>query len=405
MPLYKYRAKKSAKEVVIGTIEARTREEAVEGIEQMEYFPIRVEEQKAAAAEGKGLSLSIFKRVRLRELTIFSRQLSSLIKSGVPILRGISIIAEQSENHYLKDILNEIGADVKDGKTLSGALERYPRVFSPLYRAMVRAGEDSGTLQETLLKLADYGQRQEEIISKVRAALAYSLLMAVVGTGTVFFMLTFVIPKLVHIFSSIGGTLPLPTRILISVSAWLHHFWFWLLLFAATVFFLLKRRAKTDAEKVAAGLFKLRLPVVGDFTRKLELARFSRTLEVLIRSGIQILRAIRITVPVLSNEIIKQGLLKVHGEVEQGASFGMSLKKSTLFPPFMSSLITVGESSGRLEEALAEVADSYERDVDEGIKMFTSLLEPLMILGMGLVIGFIVIAMLLPVFQLDVMAR
>ena len=403
MPIYRYRAKKGPNDVIEATLEASSEKDAIEKIHQMGYIPVHMEEcnrrhlsSPAPAARGSTAG------IKSREITIFSRELASLLKSGVPILSAINIILEQS-NPYFKTILMSIHNMVKDGASFSSGLAKYPRLFSPLYIAMVRTGEDSGALSQALLRIADYRTKQEEALSRLRMALAYPILMAVVGVSTIVFMLTFVIPRLTGIFINMGQQLPLPTRILISVSRALSHWWLWVAL--AVIILLIRRQLKAESSKVALSRLRLHLPLFGNLMLKVELSRFSRTLGLLLKSGITILKAIDIAIPVIENEIIKQQLKVSYRELEQGGSFGRSLKNSRLFPLFMTNLIIVGEESGRLNEALSEVADAYERDSDESIKIMTNLLEPLMILVMGLIVGFIVVAMLLPIFEINVMTR
>ncbi|MBU0549048.1 MAG: type II secretion system F family protein [Candidatus Omnitrophica bacterium] len=402
MQIFRYKAKKGPESIVEGRIEAETREEAVDKISRMGYTPVHIEEytpvMKSSAAKFTG-------RIKSRDITIFSRQLSILIKSGVPILNAINIISEQSESVHFKKILRNIHDDIKQGRAFSTALSNYPGVFSKFYIAMVRTGEDSGSLQEILLRIADYRRQQEEILSKIRTALAYPVLMAIVGLGTVVFMLAYVMPRLMQIFISLEQALPLPTRILISLSTRLRQYWFWIVLIILAVVFVFRQQAKTESLKIAISKFKLHMPLFGEFIFKADLARFNRSLELLIKSGMPILRAIDVSVPILKNEVIKRQLLQSYKDLEQGGSFGSSLKKSRIFPAFMTNLIIVGEESGRLDEALAEVSRAYERDIDEAIKVMTSLIEPLMILVIGLLVGFIVVAMLLPIFQINIMAR
>ncbi|MGD9014767.1 MAG: type II secretion system F family protein [Candidatus Omnitrophota bacterium] len=403
MPSYKYRAKKGPDSTIEGNIEAKNKEEAIEKLNQMNYIPVRVEEFVSRAQSIS--SLKVTGRVRSGEITVFSRQLSSLIKSGVPILRAINIISEQSENPHFKNILSNIHNQIRDGKAFSTALMSYPGIFSQFYISMIRTGEDSGTLQEVLLRITDYRQQQEEFLSKIRTALAYPILMAIVGIATIIFMLIYVMPRLMQIFVNLGQELPLPTRILITISNWFQQHWFWIILGVVIFLVVLKQQAKAEGLQLATSRFRLHLPIFGEFSLKSELARFSRSLELLIRSGLPILKAIQVSIPILRNQVIKLHLLQSYQELEQGGSFGKSLKKAKLFPAFMTNLISVGEESGRLEEALAEVARTYEKDIDDTIKVMTSLLEPMMILVMGLVVGFIVVAMLLPIFQINVMAR
>lgn len=406
MPTFQYRAKDGAQNID-GTIEAQTRDEAVEKIHQKGYVPVRVEEcsfkvevqEAKSAVPLKGRST----KIKSKDVTIFSRQLASLIKSGVPILRGLKIINDQSDNPAFQRVLNDIQARVTEGKALSEALTQYPKTFSSLYVAMVRSGETGGTLQEILVRIADYRQKQEQMLSQVRTALAYPAIMAVTGIGTIIFMLTFVMPRLMRVFSKMGQELPLPTQLLITTSEYLQKGWLGMGAGIILLIFLLKQTTRSKIQRLALSRLKLQIPLFGVFTLKNELARFTRTLELLLKSSISILKAIRVAIPVLDNEVVKEELAKCSKELEEGGSFGKSLEKSKLFPGFMTSLIAVGEESGRLDEALSEIASSYERDTDETLKVLTSLLEPLIILLMGLVVGFLVIAMLLPVFQMNTM--
>lgn len=402
MATYSYRAKKGPQDIIEDIVEAQSEKEAIEKISQLGYLPIRIKEIKNAA-QGQAASFGYPQKIKSKEITIFSRQLASLLRSGVPILTALSIIREQTDNQGLKNIIYNVHNMVKEGTAFSFALSCCPKVFPALYIAMIKTGEDSDTLAEVLLRIAEYRSKQEEIISRLRMAMAYPILMAVVGIGTVIFMLTFVMPRLMNIFMNMGQALPLPTRILIAISSYLRQWWAWAIL--ALFIFAVRQQARSKTARLPLSAFRLHIPLFGKFILKAELARFSHTLELLIKNGIPILKAMDIAIPVLENEVIKNQLKQSYKELEQGGSFGRSLKSSKVFPVFMSNLISVGEESGRLDEALAEVASSYERDTDEAIRVMSSLLEPLMILVMGLIVGFIVVAMLLPVFQINFMAR
>ena len=403
MAIYRFKAKKGPDDIVEQNIEAASESEAVEKITQMGYLPMRIEEVSAVSAARNIPESKVKLKIRSRDLTIFSRQLASLLKSGVPILSALNIISEQAEDVALKGIIRSIHSSIKEGARFSSVLAEYPSIFSSLYIALIRAGEDSGSLSESLLRIADYRTKQEEMLSRFRMALAYPILMAVVGMGTVIFMLTFVMPRLLKIFLDMGQNLPLPTKILISVSTGLRQWWVWAVLAAAILIII--RQTKTKTAKFSLSVLSLRIPVFGAFVLKTELARFCRTLELLLKSGIPILKAINIAIPVIDNELIKEQLKISYKELEQGGSFGKSLKNSRLFPLFLTNLIIVGEESGKLNDALSESASSYERDTDESIRVLANLLEPLMILVMGLIVGFIVVAMLLPIFEINVMTR
>jgi len=403
MPHYKYRAKDGPSKIIEGHIEAETEEEAVDKINQLGYLPVRVVLESAQeAGQAKG---HFSPKVKSRDITIFSRQLSSFIKSGMPILHALGIISEQSESAQLKAMVDRIRADVKDGKRLSSALANYPRVFSPLYLAMVRTGEDGGTLQEVFMRISDHRQKQEEIISQVRMALVYPSMMALVAAGTIIFMFTFVMPRLMRIFSTIGEDLPAITKFLITVSNGLRQYWPAFIVVIGLIFFAVRAALKKKTGGMVLSRIALRLPLWGNFTRYVEIARFCRTLELLIRNGIPILRAIEVAVPTLNNLVFQEELSRCSRQLAQGGSFGQGVKKSKLFPSFMCNLIIMGEESGRLEESLSTIADAYERETEEKVKIMTNLLEPVIILGMGLVIGFIVIAMLLPVFQMNILIK
>lgn len=408
MAIYSYRAKKGLDQIIEGKIEAESEKDAIEKIHQIGCVPLAIKESSRAETRTQALSSpgsKMFGRIPAGEITIFSRSLASLLKAGMPILKAISIISEQTENANLKLMLYNIYNAVKDGASFSSALMKYPRTFSYLYVAMINAGEDSGSLPDALFRIAEYRTKQEEMLSKIRMALAYPILMAVVGIATVVFMLTFVVPRLTNIFANIGQTLPMPTRILISVSSVLRQYWPWVILALAVAALSIRKQLNTQNGKIFFSSLRLKCPIFGKFVFKSELARFSRTLELLIRSGIPILKAIEISIPVLENEIIKAQLKRSYKDLEQGGSFGKSLKDSKLIPLLMTNLIIVGEESGGLDEALSEVANIYERETDEAMKVMTNLLEPLMILATGLIVGFIVIAMMLPIFEINVIVK
>lgn len=404
MTLFKYKAKNGTKNVE-GTLEAQSREDAIGRINDMGYLPVRVEAKEGKNSKESAGSHHLFApRVKSKDVTIFSRQLASFVKSGVPILRGLSIISEQAENPAFRKVLNEIRNEIKEGSAFSLTLRKYPKIFSPLYVAMVNSGESSGNLHEVLLRIADYRQKREAIVTRVRSALAYPALMTLVGGATIFFMLAFVMPRLMRIFTRMDQALPVPTQILLNVSAFLQQGWMWILLGIVVLVVFYQRGSKTKSQKAFISHLKLRLPVLGPFYYKSELAQFARTLELLIRSSIPILKAIKTAIPVMDNTVFQDELMKSYKDLEEGSSFGKSLSRSELFPKFMTSLIIVGEESGRLDEALGEIASTYERDTDEAVKIMTSLLEPILILVMGLIVGAIVIAMLLPIFEINMMA-
>ena len=407
MPIYKCQVKKGFKEIFEQRIEAGSEKEVVEKLNQMGLFPLHIEEaaEKDSMTKPAHAVRAARGKVKSREITVFTRELASLFKSGVPILTSLEIIREQSEDVYLKDILMDIHDEVKEGSTFSDALSKYPRVFPPVYIAMVKTGENSGALPEVLLSIADYRMKESEMMSRFRMALAYPALMAVVGIATIVFMFTFVVPRLTKMYIDLGESLPVLTRILLAISGLLRHGWPAIVLVLAVFVFIFRWRIRTASGKKNWSQFILGLPLFGKFITKAELARFCRIFGLLIKSGVPILSAIHIVVPVLENEVIKGEINQSYKELEQGGSLGKSLKNSKVIPLLMSNLIRVGEESGKLQGALEEIAGSYERDTDETIRIMSSLLEPLMILVMGLIVGFMVIAMLLPIFDINTMMK
>lgn len=404
MTVYKYRAKNGPENITEGKIDAVSEKEALDKLINLGLVPLSIEQGKMPA--GPSLTASCIRlsgKVRAREVTLFSRQLASLLKSGVTILNSLNIISEQSENRNLKGMLQSIHGAVKDGATFSAGLAQYPEVFPALFIAMIRAGENSGVLPDALLRIADYRSKQEDLLSRFRMALAYPALMAVVGVGTIIFMFTFAIPRLTLIFTELGQDLPLPTRILISLSQIFRQWWLWAVLILLIL--IIRKQWKAKSARAFWSRYSLRMPVFGKLLLKSELGRFTRTLELLIKNGIPILKGIDIAIPVVGNEVISKQLKLSYKELEQGGSFGGSLKNSKIIPLFMCNMIIVAEESGKLAETLGEIASYYEQDTDEAIKIMTSLLEPLMILTMGLIVGFIVVSMLLPVFEINVMLK
>jgi len=402
MPIFQYKAKDKTAQTVTGQIEAANEGQAIELISQRGLLPVAIYEGTKSFA---GSTPQRPRKIKTRELYLFSRQMSSLIKAGVPILQALFMISEQTQESYFKGVISSIHQGIRGGKSFSECLSGYPYIFNAFYVAMIKVGEEGGTLKEMLSRLSEYLQTQEEIFSKVRSALAYPVVMMIVGLGTVLFILTFVMPKITVMFSSMSEQLPVPTRILMNVSTFLKDGWMGmgLVILAGTLF--LRTWGQSEKGRRALSAFKLQLPFLKDFILKAELARFCRTLEVLLRSGVSLLKGLEIAIPTLSNEVVKDTLGHCRNDLESGARLTESLKKSTLVPPMMVSILSIGEESGALEATLKEVADGYEQETNEAIKTMTTLLEPLLILGIGLVVGAIVLAMLLPIFQIDILAR
>lgn len=402
MAVYLYKAKKGSEETVVGKINAQSQEEAVDLIHDLGFLPVTVE---LDSNEKKDIESSKSRNVRTSEIYLFSRQFANLLKSGVSVLRALTILEQQTQSSYFKRVIAHMTISVKNGKSLSESLSAYPKIFSSLYVTMVRAGEESSNLQQMLLNVSEYQKREEELVRKVKTALAYPMLMGVLGVATVYFILTYVLPKMSSLFDSLADQLPLPTVILLNVSKFLSIYWLWLaggLVCAVTLF---RQWKKTEKGKKALSHYILHLPYFGQIILKTELSRFCRSLVLLSKSGVSIVRSLEISIPILSNSIIKDHLKFCMEDLIAGGSFGQSIKISKEIPSMMGHLISIGEESGNLNDVLEELADTYEQETNEQIKMLTTLLEPIMILIIGLVIGLIVFAILLPIFSIDVLAQ
>ncbi len=405
MPRFFYKAKKGPTDVIEGHIEAETEYTAISKLSQLGYYPIKVEKENAEF-QAKGFYPSHFVgRVRLRDMAVFTHQLSDLLGSGLTLLNALNVLYEQTENRYLKSVIQDIMAEVRDGAPLSAALSKYPKVFSRLFTSMVHSGEVGGVLEEVLKRLSLFYEKEEEVKAKIQTAMAYPILVSFVGVLTIFVLLSFVVPKLTTIFAEFGQILPLPTRILVKTSDFFAEFWWLILAFSALFVFLLTRINKTKEGKLRFDKFIMNIPVVGEFIKKVEIGRLTKSLATLLDNGVPILQAIEVVSDTVSNEVLKRELERIGGQIRDGAPFSSAIRTSRHFPIFVMNMIAVGEEGGALEDALFKVGDSYERDSDRLVKIMTSLIEPLMILGMGAVVAFIVVAMLLPIFQINLMVR
>ncbi len=405
MPRFIYRAKKGPKEEVSGSIEAENKNADLHKLTAMGHFPISIEEEDIEQAALKKSPFLRFRRISVRDLSVFTRQLSDLLEAGLPLLRTLSVLQKQTVNRYLQSVIGDLKDSVQDGNPLSTSLQKHPKIFSGLYVSMVKSGETGGSLENVLVRLAEFQESQEELNTTVRQAMAYPALMAIVGTVTIFVLMVFVIPKIVTMFQDLNQTLPLPTVILLNISYFMRDFWWVLVGVASLIYFAFLRIAKTHEGRMIIDRFKLAFPVMGQLILRAEIARFSRTLSTLLNNGVPILEALSVVIDIMENESLKEDTRLAQREVREGSNLAKGLGKGAYFPIFVNNMIAIGEESGALEKALLKVATSYEREVDKAVKVLTTLLEPLMILTMGLIIGFIVIAMLLPIFEISFIAR
>lgn len=397
MPLYIYKAKDGPKKTVQNQVAAESHAAAVARIEGLGLSPVWVRVKEGGGAEAKRPSE---RGIRRSEVTIFTRQLASLLRSGVPILRALHTISQQTENKRLSCIVEDIEGTVRDGSMLSEALINYPRLFPSLYVNMVRSGEMGGVLDTILFRLAEAGEAEEETRRKVQAAMAYPALVAIVGVSTVFVLLAFFMPRIMALFEDYND-LPLPTRILINVSDFFSNYWYWILIIGFAVFAVFRRLVLLDKGKTLLDSIKLRIPLLGRFLKEVDIVRFSRTFSLLMESGIPIDKVLELSVNTLHSAVLQTQIEDVRTKtVHQGLPMSEGLRRATEFPAFVANMVAVGEESGHLEDSLNEIAQFYENSVDRQSRMVTSMLEPIMLLVVGGIVGFIVFAMLLPIFEI-----
>ncbi|MGB9588938.1 MAG: type II secretion system F family protein, partial [Armatimonadota bacterium] len=342
-------------------------------------------------------------RVGSGDLTVFSRQLANLVSSGLPLMRTFVALTEHTENQRLKAALLRIQQEVKAGKALWEALDTHPNIFPSLYVSMVKAGEASGQLASVLQWLADYLEKEQARRVQIRSALAYPTLLVTVGSLAVFMLITLVVPKFVTIFEEFGQALPLPTRIMLALSTLLSHWWWALILVAGGIAFGMKAYARTTAGRLNIDRLKLRVFLLGKLNLKMSVSRFARTTATLLQGGVSLFDAMAIVRNVVGNEVLARGIDLARAGMREGESFATRLRETNVFPPLLTHMAGVGEETGDLQGALTTVANAYDTEVDATLKSIVSLLEPVIIITIGGIIAFIILAMLLPVFQINLM--
>ena len=402
MPSFYYKAKKSSAETVTGVITAQNQDEAVDLISRTGLLPVVVEEK---TSQGRFVSDIKTRAVKPNEVYAFTRQLVSLIKSGVSIIDALEVINRKTSNPYFSKVIADIVFGIKNGRSFSASLEDFPKIFPSFYIQMIHAGQESGHLKDVLLNISQHLKKQQDFTAKIKSAIVYPLFMLLVGTATVFFILTFVMPKISTLFQEMSQTLPWPTLVVLAVSHFCQRFGSWLV-FIGLIFVLIAQRFfKTPQGQKKISEWIISTPYLKDIFVKIDLVRFSQTFQLLLESGLPIVRALEIAAPTIYNPILRKQMESVRQEVQAGESLGLSLHEAPLVPDLMAHLIGVGEEAGTLNEALSDIVESYESDLNEITKSVTTLLEPLLILLVGGIVGFIVFAMLLPIFQMDIFAR
>src|SRR5688500_566521 len=391
MPAFMYTARDAKGELKSATLEAPSREEAISQLKKQRLNVSKIDEQTKKKKGGK---------VSMRDIVIFTRQFSTMINSGLPLVQAMGILAEQSENPNLRDITKQVVFDVESGNTVADALRKHPTAFSDLYVNMVAAGEAGGILDTILMRLAVFMEKNDALVRKVKGAMIYPGVIMTVAGGAITVLLLFVIPTFQRMFAEVGVPLPLPTRIVIMMSEFLQSFWWAIFggMFLASIMFK-KYYATSDGQKRIDGL-ALKMPILGDVLRKSAVSRFTRTLGTLISSGVSILEGLEITAKTAGNRVIQDAIMASRASIAGGDTIAQPLQKSKVFPPMVISMIAVGEQTGGLDEMLSKIADFYDEEVDAAVSNLLSLLEPIMIVFLGVVVGGMVVAMYLPIFDM-----
>jgi len=396
MPAFTYTARALNGDLKTATIEAPNRDEVVAQLRKQRLNVVKIDEAKQAAntTKKKGGKIS------MRDIVIFTRQFSTMINAGLPLVQALDILAKQSENKALKDVTLAVVFDVESGHTVADALGKHPKAFTELYVNMVAAGEAGGILDTILMRLATFMEKNDALVRKVKGAMIYPGVIMSVAAIAIVVLLIFVIPTFERMFASVGLALPLPTRIVIGASKFLQGYWWALIAIVFVGLRMFKKYYASPDGKLVIDRLMLKAPVLGDVLRKSAVSRFTRTLGTLIGSGVSILDGLEITAKTSGNRVIQDAIMESRASIAGGETISAPLQKSQVFPPMVISMIAVGEQTGGLDEMLSKIADFYDEEVDAAVSGLLSMMEPLMIVFLGVVVGGMVVAMYLPIFDM-----
>ena len=407
MPVYEFTALNAAGKKIKGVLDADSLTAARQKIRNQGHYPVDIKETSTRSATDKPplFSRQLGQSVKQQEIHIATRQLATLLGAGIPLVPALAGLGEQTANRALKTVLAQIMDAVNEGNALTSALAEHPRLFSKIYVNMVRAGEASGSLDVVLERLAEFGENQHAIRSRIKAALLYPIFMAVVGVVVLFLLITFIVPSITSVFEGTQQALPLPTVVLISLSTVLKQFWWAVLALAFAAVTAVRWHIATPDGRRRWDTLKLTMPGMRDLSIKTASALFSRTLASLLQSGVPLVASLEIVKNILDNVVLAEQISLACEELEKGASLSQFFKGGKWFPPMLVQMMAVGEQSGSLDKMLAKAADSYEKEVETKILALTSMIEPVMILVMGVAVSFIVVSILLPIFEMNQLIR
>jgi len=396
MPVYEYTARNLKGDLEKGQVDLPTKDDVVAHLRKNRLVVVQVRQAPKAVSLG-----GMFKAgVKTRDVVIFTRQFATMINAGLPLVQALDILAQQTENKVLADVTRQVVYDVESGQTLADALRKHPKAFSDLYVNMVAAGEAGGILDTILQRLAEFLEKNDAIIRKVKGAMVYPGVIMSVAVIAVAVLLIFVIPTFQTMFASVQLELPLPTRIVIGMSKLLTSYWWLILAVIGLTIFGINRYYKTPGGRLQIDSMLLRFPVLGDVLRKSAVSRFTRTLGTLVSSGVSILDGLEITARTAGNMVIHNAVMESRQSIAGGDTIAAPLQRSKVFPPMVISMIAVGEQTGGLDEMLSKIADFYDEEVDASVSTMLSLMEPVMIVVLGVIVGGMVVAMYLPIFDM-----
>ena len=412
MPVYQYRGYKADGASATGIVDAESPKVARLKLRKDGVFPTEMAEQEGATKtviprSSSQLIAGVARSpvLTVSDVALMTRQLATLLVAGLPLVDALGVLMDQTEKKGVKGLLADVREAIRGGASYSAVLERYPRDFSSIYVHMVRAGEASGALDQILFRLAEFLEKQLALKNKVTNAILYPAIMLVVGTLVLFFLVTFVVPKITAVFAHSKQALPWPTIVLMEISQFCSDYWMVLLAGILIGIWGLRRFKKTETGRVLADRLLLQLPLIGQVARMVSISRLASTLATMLSSGVQLLEALDVSRRVMNNRVLEQAVEEARQNIREGETIAEPLKRSGQFPPLVTHMIAVGEKSGEMEEMLRRIGQIYDGEVDRVITRFTSLLEPIMIVVMGVVVLFIVVAILLPIFEMGQMVR
>ena len=400
MPTFAYVVKDKAGRTHSGTLETESRNALIEQLWKREFVVLSIDERQP----NKPSFLKIGQaKVKIDALVIFSRQLATMVDSGIPIAPALDVLADQMEDRNFKQTLRKIRDDIEAGSSLSEAVSRHPRAFSDFFVNMIKAGESSGRLDEILDRVATYMEKVNMLQGKVKASLFYPAFVSILAFGITTFLVVVIVPKFKEIFTSLGGELPLPTQMLLNLSEFMRKYLVLEVVVGIAVIILFRLYINTPVGRIWFDRNTLKVPVIGKLMQKVVIARFSRTLATLVKSGVPILSSLEIVAKTSGNKVVESAVMSARASIKEGENIADPLSHSKVFPVMVTRMISVGEKTGELEKMLSKIADFYENEVDAAVTALTSLIEPLVIAVLGVIIGSIVIALFLPVFKLPTM--